>query len=353
MDLGVEYGVPIISRPCNDIVARRGFLRTVASAVGALVATATVGCDVREYARKRGAKLRLSIATGGTGGVYYIYGGAIAHVITTHVPNVAATAEVTSASIDNLKFLRDGRADLALVSADAAADARRGSGSFRTFGRVPVVSLARLYTNYYHLVTLTGTGITRVADLRGRVVSTGVPGSATAMSAARILEAAGIDVRRDIRQQELGIAASVDALKDGKIDATIQGGGAPLGALLDLANTPRGSIRLVPCAEVLPALQRLYGETAYYRADIPKDSYPGQREPVPVIGSGTLLVADEAMSDALAYDITKALFDHQAQIAAIHPEGRNLMLATAVTGSPVPYHSGAIRYYKERGAVVA
>jgi TRAP transporter TAXI family solute receptor len=329
---------------------RREFLRTAATVAGALAASATVACDVREYARKHGAKQRLSIATGGTGGVYYIYGGALAHVISTYVPNVAATAEVTSASIDNLKFLRDGRADLALVSADAAADARQGTRAFKTFGRVPVVSLARLYTNYYYLVTLTGTGIASIADLRGRVVSTGVPGSATAMSAVRILHAAGIDVRTDIRQHELGIAASVDALKDGKIDATIQGGGAPISAFLDLQTTPRGALRLVPCAEVLPELQRVYGATVYYQAEIPEATYPAQPEPVPVIGSGTLLVADEVMSDALAYEITTALFDHQAEIAAIHPEGRNLTLASAVTRSPLPFHPGAIRYYRERGA---
>ena len=330
-------------------VSRREFLRTARTAAGALAVAASVGCDVREYARKHGARQRLSIATGGTGGVYYIYGGAIANVISTYVPNVAATAEVTSASIDNLKFLRDGRADLALVSADAAIDARRGEGAFRTFGKVPVVSLARLYTNFYQVVTLTGTGISRVADLRGKVVSTGVPGSATAMSAVRILSAVGIDVRTDIRQQELSISASVDALKDGKIDATIQGGGAPLGALLDLANTPRGALRIVPCAEVLPALQDRYGATVYYRADIPKSAYPGLREDVPVIGTGTLLTADEVMSDALAYDITKTLFDHQPEIAAVHPEGRNLILAAAVTGSPLPFHPGAVRYYRERG----
>jgi hypothetical protein len=335
-------------------IGRREFLRTggkvTVVAASALVVSVTAACDVREYARKHGARQRLSIATGGTGGVYYIYGGAVAHIISTYVPNVAATAEVTSASIDNLKFLRAGRADLALVSADAADEARRGDGAFGTFGRVPVVSLARLYTNYIHLVTLTGTGITRLADLRGKVVSTGVPGSATAMASVRILQAAGIDPRTDIRQQELSISASVDALKDGKIDATIQAGGAPMGGLLDLARTPRGTLRLIPCVEVLPTLQRAHGATVYYRADIPKAAYPGLREDVPVVASGTLLVADEVMGDLLAYEITKALFDHQPRIAAIHPEGRNLTLPTAVTGSPVPFHPGSVRYYRERGA---
>lgn len=331
-------------------IARRDFLWALGRTARAALVAAAGGCDVREFARRHGAKQRLSIATGGTGGIYYIYGGAVARIISAHVPNVEATAEATTASVDNLKFLHAGRADLALVMADAADDAYTGQGPFRTFGRVPVAALARLYTNYFHLVTLTGTGIARIADLRGRVVSTGVPGSGTAAASVRILRAAGMDAERDIRRQELGITPSIEALKDGKIDATIQGGGAPIGALLDLTRTPRGSLRLVPYGEVVPALQRDYGPLVYFRADIPKTAYPGLAADVPVVGSATLLVADASMSDELAYEITAVLFERQADIVAVHPEGRNLALGTATTGSPVPFHPGAIRFYTDRGA---
>src|SRR5688572_15962741 len=139
------------------------------------------------------AKRRLSIATGGTGGVFYPYGGGIAKVISENIENVEATAEVTAASVDNLKFLKQGTSDLAFTMADTAQDAALGKDAFADFGTVPARTLAMLYSSYVHLVTHTGSGIARVADLRGRTVSIGSPGSGTAILAARILEAAGLN----------------------------------------------------------------------------------------------------------------------------------------------------------------
>src|SRR5688572_20065360 len=159
---------------------------------------------------------RLSIATGGTGGVYYPYGGGIAKIISEHLDGVEATAEVTAASVDNLKFLRDGRSDLAFTMADTVDDAARGQGPFADVGPVPARALAVLYPNYLHLVTLEGSGITRLADLRGRVVSTGAPGSGTEVVAFRVLEAVGLNPATDLTTQALGATQSVDALKDGK-----------------------------------------------------------------------------------------------------------------------------------------
>ena len=152
---------------------------------------------------------RLSIATGGTGGVYYPYGGGIAKVLTEHLPNVEATAEVTAASVDNLKFIKQGTSDVAFSMADTAADGVAGRNMFQDFGPVPVRAIAVLYPNYMHLVTLEGSGINRVADLRGRVVSVGAPGGGTAVMGERILEAAGLDPRRDIRSQGLGVRSPI------------------------------------------------------------------------------------------------------------------------------------------------
>lgn len=306
--------------------------------------------DPREFARAHGAKQRLSIATGGTGGVWYPYGGGIAKVISEHVRNVEATAEVTSASVDNLKLLRDGKVDLAFTLADALADAYRGEGAFARFGRVPANALAVLYTQYTHLATLEGKGIGRIADLRGRVVSTGSPGSGTEGIAFRILEAAGLDPMRDLQRQGLSVAASVDALKDGKIDAFFWSGGVPTGAVLDLANTPGRTMRLLANAEVLPALQRRYGPSLYYEAQIPVGVYPGLTAPIPVVAVASVLVVDEAMSEPLAYEILRALFEHKAELVAIHPEASHLTAETAVLGSPVPFHPGAIRFYRDLGA---
>jgi TRAP transporter TAXI family solute receptor len=279
-----------------------------------------------------------------------VYGGGIAKVITAHVPNVEATAEVTNASVQNLKLLRDGQVDLALTLATTAADAAAGRGAFEAIGRVPVAALAVLYTQYTHLVTLERTGIRRLADLRGRVVALGGPGSGTEDIAIRILQAAGIDPRRDIRPQGLGVNAAADALKDGKVDAFFWSSGLPAGALLDLASTPGRSMLLVPNDDALDALRKAHGEGLYHRAEIPAGAYPALDRPVGTVGTTTLLVVDHGMPETLAYDITRALFEHKAELEAIHPEASNLTMRTASTGSPVPYHEGAQRYYRENGS---
>src|SRR5678815_3452592 len=150
-----------------------------------------------------GGTRRLSIATGGTGGVFYPYGGGIAKVLTEHLPNTEVTAEVTAASVDNLKFIKQGNSDLAFTMADIAADAAAGRDAFKDFGAVPVRVLAVLYPSYTHLVTLANIRINTVADLRGRVVSTGAPGAGTTVLAERILSAAGLDPAKDIRAHNL------------------------------------------------------------------------------------------------------------------------------------------------------
>jgi TRAP transporter TAXI family solute receptor len=199
-----------------------------------------------------------------------------------------------------------------------------------------------------HLVTLEGSGINRVADLRGRVVSVGAPGAGTAVMAERILEAAGLDPRRDIRSQGLGVAQSVDALKDGKLDAFFWGGGLPTAAILDLVNSVGVRPRLLPLDDVLPALQKRWGESLYFAGVIPKSAYNLAAD-VPVINVANLLVVSEAMAEPLAHDITRVLFERQGELATIHPQARELALATALQGSPIPFHPGAIRYFRERG----
>lgn len=299
---------------------------------------------------QRGLTQRLSVATGGTGGVYYPYGGGIAKVISTHIDGVEATAEVTAGTVDNLKFLRNRSADLAFALADSLDEAARGTGPFGEFGAVPARALAVLYDNYNHLVTLVGKDIETVADLRGKVVSTGAPGSGTEVSAFRILEAAGLNPASDIRKQSLGAAQSADALKDDKIDAFFWSGGIPTGALLDLASTPARTIKLVLNGDVLAGLEQRYGAGVYHTSAIPKATYPGMASDVTVISVSNVLVVHEEMDEDLAYRITKALFDHRDELVAIHPEAENLTHGAAVKGSPVPFHPGAIRYYREQGA---
>jgi TRAP transporter TAXI family solute receptor len=294
-----------------------------------------------------GSKRRLSIATGGTGGVFYPYGGGIAKVITEHLPNTEATAEVTAASVDNLKFLKQGTSDLAFTMADMAQDAMAGRDVFSEFGAVQVRTLAVLYSSYSHLVASAGTGISAITDLRGRVVSTGAAGSGTTVIARRMLQAAGLDPARDIREQSLGVAQSVDAIKDGKIDAFFWNGGLPTASILDLVNTPGIKARFIPTDGQLPRLKQMFGPSLYFRDVIPKSTYNNEAE-IPVVAVANLLVASEEMPEGLAHDITQLLFDQQSELAAIHPQARTLSLKTALTGSPVPFHPGAIRFYRER-----
>lgn len=310
-----------------------------------LIAVLTVYACSREGSSS--AKTRLSIATGGTGGVFYPYGGGIAKVITEHVPNVEATAEVTAASVDNIKFLRDRKADLAFTTADTLADAINGTDEFQG-AKVPLRALAVLYHNYTHVVTVASSPVKTLTDLKGKVVSTGAAGSGTEVTAFRILQAVGINPSTDIHKQSLGATQSVDALKDGKIDAFFWNGGLPTAAVLDLAHTPGVTIRLLSSDIVIEPLQRIHGPSLYAIRNIPQKTYPGMERDVPVVSVSNVLAVHESMPEQLVYDITRALFEHKADLVAIHPEAQKLTLPTAVEGSPAPFHNGAIRYYTEQ-----
>lgn len=305
--------------------------------LGAALFTA---CESGERARF------ISIATGGTGGVYYPYGGGIAKVLNENLPDVRATAEVTAASVDNLKLIRDGKADIAFALADTVADAVNGRGAFEG-SPVPVASLAVLYSNYTHVATLAQKGFTSIADLRGRTVSTGSPGSGTEVIAFRVLRAAGLNPDTDLTRQGLGVSESAGALKDGKIDAFFWSGGLPTAAIQDLAHSQGISLRLLPTADLVPALTAEYGDL-YFPLEIPTGAYRGIAAPVQVIGVANVLVVNASMPEQLAYDITRVMFEKQQELAAIHPEAAKLSLETATTGSPAPFHPGAARYFREK-----
>ena len=322
---------------------RRELLRALAaSSLGALA------CDPSGMARP-GAVRRISIAAGLTGGVYYAYGGGIAKVVSQSLPGVEATAEATAGSVDNLKLVHQHKADLAFTLADTLDEALQGRGAFRETGVVAARALAVLYGNVTHLVTLADSGIRTPADLAGRVVSTGAPGSGTETIADRVLEAVGIDPVTGVRRQSLGLGTSVDALKDGKLDAFFWSSGVPAGSLLELASAPGRRMRLVPNAEALPSLRQRFG-ALYYETAIPRDAYPGMEAAVAVVGVSNILAVHESMDESLAHDLTRTLFERQPELVAIHPEARHLSLETAVAGSPAPFHPGAVRYYREKGA---
>ena len=179
----------------------------------------------------------ISIATGGTGGVYYPLGGGFAAVLSKKVPGMQATAEVTGGSVANMQLIGTGKPYIAFTQADAAIDALKGQDKF-TGKPIPVRTLAVLYPNRMHVVSIDGTGITKMADMKGKRVSTGSGGSATEVFAFRVIEAAGLDKDKDMKRERLGVAESVSALKDRKIDAFFWVGGLPTAAVTDLSNSP-------------------------------------------------------------------------------------------------------------------
>lgn len=297
-----------------------------------------------------GAQVRqLSVVTGGTGGVYYVLGGALAELLTRRVPNVNAVAEVTSASVDNLLLIDSKEADIAFTLADTAYLAVRGEGPFAATGPLPLRTLAAIYPNFNHLVTAAGSGITSVADLRGKRVSTGSPGSGTEVTALRILQAHGLDPDRDVRRELLGAAESADALRDGRIDAFFWSGGYPTGAVSDIANSPRFDIYIVPMGDIVPKLLEEHGpfysvsvfEAGWYSGDVKEDT--------PTVGVPNLLMVHADMSEELAYQITKAIFEFKHELEAVHPAAAQFTLESAPTSQVAAYHPGAVRYYKEAG----
>ena len=293
----------------------------------------------------------LSIATGGTGGVYYPLGGGIAAVLSKHVPGMQATAEVTGGSVDNLKLIASGKPYIGFTMTDAGQDALRGEDKFKS-GKVPLKTLMILYPNRMHIVSIEGRGVARLADLKGKRVSTGSPGSATEVMAFRVIEAAGLDKDRDLKRERLGVAEAVNAIKDGKIDAFFWVGGLPTAAVTDLANTPGTKLKMIDHADVVPAMNKKYGNL-YVQDTIPKDTYKGMDADNKQATVMNILVAHESMDEKTAYNIVKAIFDHRDDVIAVHKEAVNFKLENQkASASPIPFHAGALKYFAEKGVKV-
>ena len=293
-------------------------------------------------------QINLSIATGGTGGVYYPLGGGMANVLSKHVPGMQATAEVTGGSVANLQLIGTGKPYIALSMTDAAQDALKGEDKFKG-KKVPVRTLMILYPNRMHVVTIEGTGINKFEDLKGKRVSTGSPGSATEVMGFRVIEAAGLDKDKDMRRERLGVAESVNALKDKKIDAFFWVGGLPTAAVTDLAATPGVKIKLIDHSHLVNAMNKKWGNL-YVEDVIPRTTYPGMAADNKQATVMNILVSHENLSDQAAYSIVKTIFDHQKDLIAVHKEAENFKLENQKTAaSPLPWHPGALKYFKEKG----
>jgi uncharacterized protein len=315
-----------------------------AAALAAMVVIAVSGADVRAQ------QTRISITTGGTGGVYYPLGGGMANILSKYVTGLQATAEVTGGSVDNLKLIGSGKSEVGFSMVDAAWEAAHGEDKFKG-NKVDARTLLVLYANRMQVVTIEGTGISKMSDLRGKRVSTGSPGSGVEVMALRVLEAMGLDPKKDIKQERLGAAESVGAIKDRKIDAFFWVGGVPTAALTDLAATPGVKMKMIDHGEYVDAMNKKYGPL-YVKGTIPAGSYGGQDQPVQNIDVWNVLVTNDKMSDKMAYDIVKTLVEHKPELVAVHKEAENIDLKNQAVGSPIPFHPGAKKYLQERGITV-
>ncbi|MGI1661605.1 TAXI family TRAP transporter solute-binding subunit [Palleronia sp. KMU-117] len=294
------------------------------------------------------AQEQLSIATGGTGGVYYPMGGGLAEVINAHVEGYSATAEVTGASVENMGLIATGDADLAIGLADTVFQAQTGTGRFEGQQLEMVRGLASIYANMVQIVALEGSGIASLADLRGKRVSIGAPGSGTEVNAEAILSANGISYD-DIDEQRLNFNETADALANGDIDAGFWSVGAPTSSILNLATTQNIVVIALSEAELAAAQA---ADATFAVTTLPGGTYTGVDADIAVLGVPNVLVASSDMPDDLAYAITKAMFENIADLQAVHPAANETTVEFTMSATPVPLHPGAIRYYEEIGAAI-
>ena len=313
-----------------------------AALIGAALCAVFVGAAAPQ------SKKVIAIGTGGTSGVYYPLGGGLANVLSKYLSDVQASAEVTGGSVDNLKLIGAGQSEIGFSMADAALDAFNGQDKF-TSGKIPVRTLMVLYPNRMHVVTVEGSGINKMSDLKGKRVSTGSPGSATEVMAFRLIEAVGLDKDKDLKRERLSVAESVNAIKDKKIDAFFWVGGIPTAGVTDLAATPGVKIKLIDHADAIAAMNAKYGNL-YSRGSIKAGSYPGQDKDTSNADVWNVLVTGEKMTDDFAYSVVKLIFDKKPELVAVHREASSFVLENQKKeNSPVPFHPGAVKYFKEQG----
>jgi TRAP transporter TAXI family solute receptor len=311
--------------------------------LAAAVLTAVVaGCGGGGDSETSGrAPEKLTVTTGGEGGIYFVYGAAYAKVISRHLPGYRARAQGSTGAVENLMRLRDGKADIALTLGDTALDAVEGR---EAFGQpVKLRALAQIYRSYVHVIATEGSGIRSLADLKGKRVSVGSPDSGTEVVAERVLELARIDSRKGIKREQLGVAESAAAVESGALDAFFWSGGLPTSAVADLARARR--VTMLDLRALAKPLRQRYGGV-YQDAAIPAGTYPGVTAAVPTISIPNYIVVSEKMNGGLAHDLTELLFDHGKELAAAHPESRDLDPARAQQViAPIGLHPGAQQYY--------
>ncbi|MEU4525089.1 TAXI family TRAP transporter solute-binding subunit [Amycolatopsis sp. NPDC024027] len=318
-----------------------------AVAAAAVLALAVTGCGGKQQTTDQAApggatqsceagEGRITIATGNSGGVYYVLGGGLAQLISNST-KLRATAAETGASVQNIQQLVAGNYDVAFSLADTAADAVGGKGSFDGKPQ-KIQALSRIYPNSTQVLVRADAGINSVADMKGKRISTGSPKSGTEVIANRLLQAAGLKPDTDVQAQRLDLAKTADGMKAGTLDGLVWSGGLPTAQITDITTAMKDKVKFLDITPLLPALKKV--NPVYDQAVIPKAAY-AQPADVPTVVVPNLLLVREDFPAGNACAITKLIFDKQAELAKVHPAAKEISRQLATQTDPVPLHPGA------------
>jgi uncharacterized protein len=288
----------------------------------------------------------INVLTGGTSGVYYPLGVAIGKIYSDKIPNVKTQVQATKASVENLILLQQGRGEIAFALGDslkAAWDGDEEAGFKTKLDKLRTIGA--IYPNYIQIVATADSGISTLADLKGKRLSVGAPKSGTELNSRAILTAAGLSYKDLGKVEYLPFAESVDLMKNRQLDATLQSAGLGVASLKDLSTSTDIAVVSVPKGVVDKI------GPPFVSATIPANTFTGQDKDVPTAAVINYLVTSSAVSDDLAYQMTKLIYESLPELANAHAAGKEIRLEAAATGSPVPLHPGAIRYYKQKGFI--
>jgi hypothetical protein len=289
----------------------------------------------------------VNVLTGGQSGVYYPLGVALSQIYAKSIPNARSTAQVTKASAENLNLLQAGRGELALALADSVSDAWKGDAEAGFKTKLDKLrGLSATYNNYIQIVANADSGIKTVADLKGKRISVGAAKSGTELNARAILKAAGLSYADLGKVEYLPFGESVELMKNRQLDATLQSAGLGVASIRDLAT----AIKIVVVPVTADVVTKV-GDAAYQPAIIPANTYAGQTVDIPTAAIPNFLVTHSGVSDELAYQMAKTMYDNLDTLYAAHNAAKAIKRENAVKGMPVPLHPGAERYYKEVGLI--
>src|SRR5437016_12820223 len=288
----------------------------------------------------------INVLTGGTSGVYYPLGVAIGKIYSDKIANVKTQVQATKASVENLVLLQQGRGELAFTLGDSLKAAWEGDEEAGFKNKMDKLrTIGAIYPNYIQIVATADSGINTLADLRGKSLSVGAPKSGTELNSRAILSAAGLSYKDLGKVEYLPFAESVDLMKNRQLAATLQSAGLGVASLKDLSTSTDITVVSVP-KEVVDKIG-----PPFVAVTLPANPYTRQDRDVPTAAVVNYLVTSSEVSDDLAYQMTKLVFESLGELANARVAGKEIKLETAAIGSPVPLHPGAIRYYKEKGLI--